>query len=159
MQQNLMNQFGSVLQATAPLLENAQAHLRQDEDIWILAVKDDVNLEFYINEYLYKAVLCIPVEKLKLRQRATAYRMLLTMNGLWRETGGLRFSFEEPDGGMEMCLDLSPDQLDEQILAAKMKEFIELGRTWQKLLTGPMDAESTPYHDDNHNAAFLLNLR
>ncbi len=145
-------QFRALLLEAAPLLENAQSIFRKDESAWVIIFADDVFVELYVDERLRKMVLSMPVGRPNNERRASTYQVLFVVNGLWRETGGLRFSLDEPDGEIEQCLDLNLDHLSIQKLVAILQDFTDRGRTWQDIIAehGGLSAEE----DETPPAAF-----
>jgi hypothetical protein len=132
---NAIEQFRDILLEAVPLMADARALLRQDDESWIMAFSDEAMVELHVDERLHKLVLCMPLGRAKDDQRAMTYQALLVASGLWRETGGLRFGLDAPDGEIEQCLDLNLNDIAVQSLIAIVKDFADRGRVWREIIT------------------------
>ena len=154
-----LESFRALVLETAPLVANAQALVRLDDDAWLMVFADEAGVEFHVNEQLRKTVLCMSLGPPEETQRAAVYHMVLVMSGLWRETGGLRFALEEPEGAIEMCLDLNLDDLDPQKLATLVQSFADRGRVWQDLIAaGQVQTEPPQECCDNRNPEWMMRV-
>lgn len=154
-----LESFRALVLETAPLVANAQALVRLDDDAWLMVFADEAGVEFHVNEQLRKTVLCMSLGPPEETQRAAVYHMVLVMSGLWRETGGLRFALEEPEGAIEMCLDLNLDDLDPQKLATLVQSFADRGRVWQDLIAaGQVQTEPPQECCDNRNPDWMMRV-
>ncbi len=144
-----VEQFRDILLEAVPVMEGAQALLRQDDTSWILAFSDEVALELHVDERMSKLVLCMPLGRARDEQSAATHRALLVANGLWRETGGLRFALESPDGEIEQCLDLNLNEISAQDLIAILRDFADRGRVWRDIimLKGGLSGEESEQHN------------
>ncbi|MEE4379199.1 MAG: hypothetical protein V2J55_17050, partial [Candidatus Competibacteraceae bacterium] len=73
----VIEHFREVLLETVPLMEGAQALLRQDDESWIIAFNDEAVLELHVDDRLHKLVLSMALGATKEHQRATTYHALL----------------------------------------------------------------------------------
>ncbi len=140
-----IEQFRDILLEAVPVMEGAQALLRQDDTSWILAFSDEVAVELHVDEHMSKLVLCMPLGRARDEQSAATHRALLVANGLWRETGGLRFALDSPDGEIEQCLDLNLNEISMQGLIAILQDFTDRGQVWREIIMlkgGLSDEES-----------------
>ncbi len=150
-------QFRTLLLEVAPLLESAQAVLRQDNATWVMVFADELLVEVHVDERLRKVVLSTLVGRPEDELCASTYQVLFIVNGLWRETGGLRFGLDAPDGEIEQCLDLNLDHLSVQKLVAIMEDFTARAGVWQALIEdrGGLDLEAVQEHETTLGANIL----
>ena len=73
---NVIEQFREILLETVPLMEGAQALLRQDDESWIMTFNDEALVELHVDERLHKLVLNMPVGAIKEDQRTATYHAL-----------------------------------------------------------------------------------
>ncbi|NJN47321.1 MAG: type III secretion system chaperone [Candidatus Competibacteraceae bacterium] len=155
--ENVIEQFREILLETVPLLEGAQALLRQDDASWIMALDDEVTVEMHVDERLHKLVMCMSLGAVKDEQRTATYQVLLVANGLWRETGGLRFGLDAPDGEIEQCLDLNLNDIAVQYLIEILQDFVDRGRVWREIIArhGGLKPERVEQQRSDFNAGML----
>ncbi|MEZ5581774.1 MAG: type III secretion system chaperone [Candidatus Competibacteraceae bacterium] len=154
---NVIEQFREILLEATPIMEGAQALLRQGDAAWIMALNDEVTVELHVDERLHKLVLCMPLGVVKDEQRTATYQALLVANGLWRETGGLRFGLDAPDGEIEQCLDLNLNDIAVQYLIEILQDFVDRGRVWREIIAlhGGLNPEQVEQQHPDFNAGML----
>ncbi|MEE4379667.1 MAG: type III secretion system chaperone, partial [Candidatus Competibacteraceae bacterium] len=118
---------------------------------------DEAVLELHVDDRLHKLVLSMALGATKEHQRATTYHALLVANGLWRETGGLRFGLDAPDGEIEQCLDLNLNDIAVQYLIEILQDFVDRGRVWREIIAlhGGLNSEEIEQQHPDFNAGML----
>lgn len=75
-------------------------------------------------------------------QRLAVYDTLLSYNGMWQETDGVRFALDGPDGAVLMLFDLFTTDLDAPTLKMVVESLIDRAAVWSAFLQGPAGADA-----------------
>lgn len=131
----MIEQTRQLLLDVVPLVEGASALLRLGDDAWVLVYNDDkTTVEIRADRQLSKLVLCMSVGTPTAELRAPTWHAAMVFNGLYRETNGQRFSLDEPQGGLQLLVDLGIQGVEVNELVEIIGAFVQRGRTWAELI-------------------------
>jgi len=81
-----------------------------------------------------KLVLSAELGRALTGEEAATYQLLLQVNALWRETGGLRMALDAGDGELTQLYDLALGGLDRDGLENRVRNFEAAARGWREVI-------------------------
>lgn len=146
-----LDSISKLLQETAPLISEARAILREDDERWVLLIGEDTAVELIADLRLGHLGLSMPIGVPVDNRKSATYEAMMVMNGMWRQSGGIFFGVEEPGGQIQQDVELNLQQLNPEKLAAILKDFTDRGSVWKGIFEeyGGVDIEE---HDEHLSA-------
>ena len=116
-----------------PILDLAEVR-QLEPDHWVLFFDEQsaVHLEHLPDEG--KAVLSAELGRALPGAEAATYQLLLQVNTLWRETGGLHMALDAGDGELTQVYDIALVGLDRDALARRVRNFATAAHGWREVI-------------------------
>jgi hypothetical protein len=142
----------AMMTAVGPLVEAAEVR-QYDPEHWVVAFDEDLAVEVEHDVDLAKLVLTTPLGLPVAGEERAAYKMLLQVAALWRETGGLRMGLNPADDTVVQIYDVSLAGLDLEGLEVQLRNFVQTAVHARETLAGSVSG--TPAEEAGELAGFM----
>lgn len=132
--ENLTNEtITTWLTELGPLLPAAE--IRQAApDQWFIVYDEFLIIDVELLPDAAKLVLSADLGHPLVGEENATYTLLLQVNALWRETGGLRMALDAGDGELTQVYDIALADLDRDGLELRVQNFAAAARGWREVI-------------------------
>jgi hypothetical protein len=128
-----------------PLLSAAEVRQAAPHQ-WFIVYDESLIIDVEYASDDAKLVLSADLGRALPGEEGATYQLLLQVNALWRETGGLRMALDAGDGELSQAYDIALGGLDLDGLERRVRNFESAARGWRDIIaTKPAASEgATP---------------
>jgi hypothetical protein len=132
--ENLTNEtIAAWLTELGPILPAAE--IRQAApDQWFIVYDEFLIIDIEFLPDAAKLVLSTDLGRALVGEENATYTLLLQVNALWRETGGLRMALDAGDGELSQVYDIALAGLDRDGLELRVQNFAAAARGWREVI-------------------------
>ncbi|MCO7222958.1 type III secretion system chaperone [Pleionea sp. CnH1-48] len=141
---NRVEQIDLILTELGPAID-ASYIVKHDESNWSIVSSDNLIIDIFYAPEQHKLTLQCDLDK-ALPQSPELYKMLLTYNCLWQETGGLRVALNS-DNSLVQIFDLFIEELSLPDLITITQNFLERANVWKEVIE---DADLSQFDNEQH---------
>lgn len=118
---------------------------------WVAEFDEDLGVELEYDADFDKLVLTAELGHPASGEETAAYKLLLQVSALWRDTGGLRMGLNPGDDTVVQIIDLPVSGLNEENLEVALRNFAQSALQARRLLAGSVNpAEADDAGDLQH---------
>lgn len=132
-----------LLVALGPATRGIAGIVEAEGPVWGIALDDGRQLVAEPDAEAGSLTLSVGLGQPPAAERLRVLETALLYNGLWRETGGLRFSMAGPEAELTLSLEL-PLALDLGALQAALALVAEKGAVWRGFVAGAEPPPAAP---------------
>lgn len=125
---NLMLEIG-------PALELMEVTEFDEDNLWVLVRDEACVIEVEYDDDQKRIMLSTEIGQPHEADRKNIYEMLLQVNYLWQETGGLRIGLDGPVGKVVQMFGTSVIDLHLGQLKTILTNFFDSARTWHEIIS------------------------
>lgn len=129
-----LNELNFLMDQLANSVDGIMVEKAPDDNAWGVAFTEGQFLLIEYTEELKKLVISSDLGKPRIEDRKGFYEMLLLVNSQWRETGGIRFALDGPDGSVQLLADQQAEGIHANHLCALLITLDSYAQTWRKFI-------------------------
>lgn len=133
--------LNALMTALGPAVEAAEIRF-YEPNLWVVAFDETLAVEIEHDETGPKLVLSADLGLPPEGEEMSTYQLLLRVNALWRETGGLRMGIEDASGRIKQTFHLYLHGLDVEGLQRRVRNFAQAAREWRTVIATAPTPES-----------------
>ena len=124
----------ALIEELGVLLVEADQIRAYPPDYWVIVVAETIGVDLWHAADEAKLVLSAELGLPPAAAEAETWKLMLQVNALWRENGGLRMALDEAGGTLTQTYDVPLDGLNAELLAAIVRSFSLAAWRWRQVI-------------------------
>lgn len=124
----------ALIEEVGVLLVEADQIRAYPPDYWVIVVAETIGIDLWHAADEAKLVLSAELGLPSAAAEAETWKLMLQVNALWRENGGLRMALDEAGGTLTQTYDVPLDGLNAELLAAAVRSFSLAAWRWRQVI-------------------------